>query len=242
MYTFIRDTAYDSMEITNHFIEEELKRIFDASKGTPFNELLDRGYVFPCANLHKKDGLLFVGINPSYDNRNDYRHYGYKDTGEKKIPHFEHFRKAAHETGFADNWSCIDLFYFRETKQNEINELFKKEKGIDFLCEQLKLTQKIIETIRPQMIVVSNRMARWFWGVEAKEESNVWMGYKFKELSSNCYSIEGIRDDSILKTTQTNLTSTKIIFSRSFLYMKKEVRSELISTIKGVAKTSSMAI
>lgn len=128
MYNFIRYIHSNSMEIKNHIIEEELKRIFDAYKGAPFNELLDRGYVFPCANLHKKNGLLFVGINPSYDNRHDYTHYDYKDTGAKKIPHFEHFRKAAHETGFANNWSCIDLFYFRETKQNEINDLLKKKK------------------------------------------------------------------------------------------------------------------
>lgn len=82
------------------------------------------------------------------------------------------------------------------------------------------------------MIVVSNRMARWFWGVEAKEESDVWMGYKFKPTDNGHYDIIGIRDNSISNLPQTSLVNTKIIFSRSFLYMKRDNRTKLIETIK----------
>lgn len=219
-------------ELTNDYIETELKKIFSSAQGGSFDELLNRGFVFPSADLHHKDGLLFVGINPSYDKTETktYTNYNFKKT-HKKRSHFEHFRKAAEEAGFSDNWSCIDIFYFRETKQKEVNSLLMTKQGLSFLYEQLMLTKKILEAITPKIIVVSNRAARVFFGIDAYEGEKIWMGYNFG-AEKKYYAANGTYCHSVSTSKGICKNEIPVIFSRSFLYMKKDIRAELIETIK----------
>ena len=82
----------------------------------------------------------------------------------------------------------LDILNFRETDQNTVLEFCKDTKGLEFIAQNLRLNQLIIEqVIRPRLIVVKNRSSWGLWGKNATSDQNIWMGYQFElEESLDC--------------------------------------------------------
>ena len=139
------------------------------------SKYINRGYAFPHIG---KATTLFVGLNPA----------GREEKGQSFIyereqavnDHPNYYGKYDQLALKADiDWSYLDLFYFKETDSNIVDDFLKHPVAIQFLIEQLKVTQAIIEEISPKVIVVFNAKARKFFGLEQNRDKNegIWMGY-----------------------------------------------------------------
>ncbi len=146
-------------------IEQKLNQIF-SNTDKSINEIAKRGYVYALAEPRD---LLFVGLNPSYTNKATSENYSYKisDAVKNYPKHYKAFNDLATGGNYKNNWTYIDLFYFRETNQKTLNYLIKKD--INFILEQLKVTNEIIKKINPKIIFVANSNANYFFGVNKKK-------------------------------------------------------------------------
>jgi hypothetical protein len=201
-------------------LNSSLQTIFKNKKyfNSSFEKIVNRGFAFP---LYEKKDVLFVGINPSYKKGDESAclEYDIKIAVRDYPRYFRKFQDIADLSNIKDNWTYLDLFYFRETSQNTIYEIMKQEDGLSFLCEQLKLTMEVIEFIQPKIIVVCNKGAKQFFGIDKKLNSkrelvNIWMGYDFKS-SGESEIITGINHQSILGYKDTKLKGTSVVFSNS---------------------------
>ncbi len=117
-------------------------------------EIRKRG--FAIQNDIRQNALMFIGINPSYNNVPGYIYYD--NSHGKTHPYFKKFIDISIAVGI--NWTHLDLLFVRETSQNIIKTLGNTSNGHDFFDEQLKISKQIIETAKPQIIVVNNTHAR----------------------------------------------------------------------------------
>lgn len=131
-----------------------------------------------------KNSLLFVGMNPSFrkgsvitEKEKPIGFYPRKlDNKIKDIPYFEKMKNVAEycET----DWTHLDLFFIRETKQELIEKL--SYNSIDFLNAQLKISFKIIEQANPKLIIVANALASEFFGKKKESKhlnlDKIWNG------------------------------------------------------------------
>ena len=229
------------IDLKDEIIQERITKIFgeyDQDKFRILHELISRNAVWPNLESEKGKSLLFIGINPSYDGKPVIpRGYEIQEVVKVRKGHYGQFNKMAQDVELGDKWTCLDLFYYREGNQTVINKLIedKAGKGLDFICDQLRLTQEIIECLEPKIIIVSNASIRRFFGIDAKEKdgkiNEVWMGYVFDPIDTEkgIYKIIGIHSNSVSKDTlsKTRLKDTLVIFSRSFLYMPRTKRENL---------------
>lgn len=217
-------------------IKPDIEALFDQylerdSIDQPFKDLLLRRSEVPQTGQGKK--LLFVGINPS-DNglKSNPTPYCILDAVRDYPKYFAVFQNIAKTAGFTiDDWTYMDLFYHRKTNQRDIDELLnKKPDGIDFLCDQLKITQKALEWAKPELIVVCNARAADFLGVNiTKQGDNVWMGYKF-EFDETCglHRIRGLHPERINKElTHTQLENVPVCFTSTLKYMDRFSKDRL---------------
>jgi len=122
-------------------------------------DYIERGYAVQRAIKH--DSLLFVGINPSLENKNDTspKRFFYRAENDIKIhKYFNKFPKIASEANL--HWSHLDLLYLRETKQDNIKAVCEDAFSLPFIRKQLELSKEIIEQCKPKIIVVCNTHAR----------------------------------------------------------------------------------
>ncbi len=120
---------------------------------------IERGYAVQRAIKH--GSLLFVGINPSLENKNDTSHkrFFYRAEDDIKVhKYFNKFPKIAGETNL--HWSHLDLLYLRETKQDNIKAVCEDTSSFPFIKKQLEISKEIIESCKPKIIVVCNAYAR----------------------------------------------------------------------------------
>lgn len=115
-----------------------------------------------------ESGLLFIGINPSLTrNKEELKKligtkpdFGTEENKEHK--YFKKFIEIAKATQLP--WGHLDIFYLRETSQNSVKDLLKRENSIDFLNQQWVLTKSILDTLlqgsEKRIVVVSNAFAR----------------------------------------------------------------------------------
>lgn len=158
------------------------------------------------------NSLLFIGMNPSnLDNKiqdSDFYNLSQDNNVYKKF--FSKFEDISEYVKL--KWSHLDLLFFRNTNQNDIDCILHKDtkNGLDFISKQLDVSKKILENIRPKIIVVSNAKARFFLGLEKSKnkkgaEIHVWMGYDFKF------------DDTIgtyrITNKNSNLQNTPVFFT-----------------------------
>jgi len=145
----------------------------------------------------KSGAILFVGLNPSFSGKGDF-YLKESDIGEKSIqevfrwaqisdekilaatkaeylfrseyPYYSEFQRIAGELN--SQWEHIDLFFYRETSQNELRQkLFQKVPDfkedsllIDnnfrpFFMDQLNLSIELMTELEPKLIVVVNALA-----------------------------------------------------------------------------------
>ena len=115
-----------------------------------------------------ESGLLFIGINPSLTrNKEELKkligtkpNFGTEENKEHK--YFKKFIEISEATQLP--WGHLDIFYLRETSQNSVKDLLKRENGRDFLNQQWVLTKSILDTLlqgsEKRIVVVSNAFAR----------------------------------------------------------------------------------
>lgn len=164
-----------------------------------------------------KDSILFIGINPSFTNRDKPGKYFINLDQEGKRtedgkPYVAYFNKFVDITfrlnknqnsGEDIKWSHMDLLFHRETKQSLIDKLKKEENGIEFISEQLKISKKIILKSKPKIIVVSNAKARNF--LKGKEDKKLAQLFDFK--FDEKLGTEIIKDNPNLDNTPVFFTS-----------------------------------
>jgi hypothetical protein len=162
-------------------IEVALQEIWET---TAYSKFCEKKFMFPLIEQNKD--LLFIGINPSYDERHKDSTYYPVDKTLLTIPYFiamNNFAKAItnSEETTELNWTHIDLLFFRETEQNKIHDILKTETGRQFVYNQLMVADKLIRYAKPKVIMVCNALARVFMGKEKDKEKNtgIWMDYEF---------------------------------------------------------------
>lgn len=137
-----------------------------------------------------ENSLLFVGINPSFDDKKDpiVGDDGYSPTykleGAEKHPYFS---KAVRIAGINHlPFGHHDLFPLRERNQKVIEGLFVDEgsrlKPIDehlcFIEETLRWSEQTILASRPQMIVVINAFASRLFFDYCFQDDHFLLGFK----------------------------------------------------------------
>lgn len=133
----------------------------------------------------KKNAILFIGINPAFSKKGkaeiketEIEFYPIISDEIKDITYFEKFKDIA---SYCDNaeWTHLDLFFLRETNQEEIEELSLK--NVDFLQAQLDISFEIINDATPKIIVVSNSLASEFFGKKKQKHlpyfDKIWQGH-----------------------------------------------------------------
>ncbi|RZJ63759.1 MAG: hypothetical protein EOO47_28015 [Flavobacterium sp.] len=224
--------------MNKEIIESELNAIWDrygnAFQRKDISDIINRKYVY---SLPEKTDILITGINPSFQEKNRFapNHYSFRDakhtyftTLRKIIPEHIHLKENA--------ISYHDIFYFRNTEQAILKQFYADPLGLEFLAEQLNLTQKIIEWAAPSTILVMNKGSWAFWG---KEKNCTWMGYDFKGEPDNyqfgeLLNIVGLREDSdrvSQSLNETNLIGTKVYFSRHLNRLNNEILSKFKNEI-----------
>ena len=158
--------------------ETEIKEIWDNENFRNF-EVIKRG--FGIQDIILKKSIMFIGINPSFDERKDkpsQEFYNISQTGESH-PYFNKFKIIAGNQNH--HWTHFDLLFFRETNQRYVNELLKKTNGVEFIYRQLEVSKKVLIEAKPKVLIISNTMARHFTGFEKNQEQTqgVWMGFDF---------------------------------------------------------------
>ena len=216
---------------------EKIENIFNyKSNNNETTKIINRGF---CYSEFNKKKLLFIGINPSYlPNAKLESHYYCVEAalnGYKK--YYGKFQELARGTKYESDWTYIDLFFFRETEQNKINNIIDND--IDFIISQLRLSNEIINDINPEIIVVCNSGSANFFGINKTINKNIWLGYDF--IFDEDYGIEiitGINHQSIIEKNNIpkNIIGTPILFSSTLTYLDMHNKKRLHWTIERVGK------
>lgn len=186
------------------------KKIFKSQGNSSFAELLQRGLLFQYDKEIKHPNLLFVGINPSFDKKIPFIEDSYSKENAKTISYFKAFHRVEEQLknqySQEVTWTHLDLCVFRETKQSTImDELIKKDGAADFIYQQLLVSDKLLKQIQPEIIIVSNTLARKFLGFDADNGNDVWLGYEFE--FDDQIGTQRIVSPSVLKNTPVFFTS-----------------------------------
>jgi len=179
--------------MNSNSIHTSYQSIWDKYASSTFKPLLDRGFVFQFDEDETDCDLLFIGINPAYNEKDGSWKGSYPRSNELD----EHTRSYFKPFVFISNelkdkyewkgkWTHLDVFAFRETEQKIIEtNLLKKDESVAFLYDQLMLARERIIHIKPKVILVSNALVRMFSGKQRFEnpkgtEHAVWMGFRFE--------------------------------------------------------------
>lgn len=161
----------------NH--EREMRAIFNNPNYSKIPHLSEG---FMSVEDVETEALLFVGLNPAIPKKlkfnSNFYPLGQKDNKYREF--FGKFEEIAQEV--AMTWSHLDLLMLKESQQSVVKDLLydPKLKAAPFFFDQLKVSKKILEASKPQIIVVTSTLGRLFTGKMQAENENVWMGYTFK--------------------------------------------------------------
>ncbi|MCA0238728.1 MAG: hypothetical protein LCH81_20310 [Bacteroidetes bacterium] len=172
--------------------------------------------------------ILFIGHNPSF-------RIGDQPGGECLYcpiindSYFSHYFKFAESIQQQDNWNYLDLFYYRHTEQ----AFTGSDSGwVSFLCRQLIVTQDIIESLQPKIIVICNTAAAKYTGLHASPDRShgVWMGYKFEwDDNLGADRIKGVESSlgRVPELKTTKLMNVPVLFSGFNQYKSVHDRKRL---------------
>lgn len=138
-------------------VEKEFgKEIEEIWKDVKYDLLVPKKRGFAVPNDLEENSLMFIGINPSYDNIPGNIFYNNSHINTHK--YFKKFIDISLEVKI--NWTHLDLLFLRETYQKVVKSLANDNLGHTFFDKQLKISKKIIERSKPKIIVVNNTYAR----------------------------------------------------------------------------------
>ncbi len=142
--------------------------------GHPDYDSLPRSFAYP-KELPTKS-ILFLGLQPPGSKKKTHSIKIYTQDGDEN-PYFKQFEEIAEYCNTP--WAHLNLFFFRNTKYVDIDELLKKEAGVHFMRDQLKITDQFIRQISPEIIVISNTDACTFLGFNKTVQKDAWLDYDF---------------------------------------------------------------
>lgn len=187
--------------------------------------------------------LLFIGANPSLQEceSGNRGHFNLKAAIQDYGVYFKSYEDLANSIEMHNEFCYLDFLNLRESKQAIIeNYMRKSQTWVEFITEQLQLTQQIIEHLGPKLIVVCNAGFGKFLGIDKiqnmSKTDNVWMGYDFHfDSVFGVNVISGIHQDSIMDgVKRTNLIGTPVIFSGFLKYLSAATKKTLEWQIKNV--------
>lgn len=212
----------------------------------------DRRYRY--ANPIKAD-LLITGINPSFRPQNadeklpdEYRHGPARaNFFLTKYDNYWGPLSKLIDDELKERFDYLDIFHFWEKNQNKLGKeiLSRGESGIQFIADELNLTQHIIEDIiQPRLILVKNKESWAYWG-KLKDEGLIWMGYEFEKIKDyipgeiELYRITGLinsekRIAQEFNSENTHLKGCFVLFTKHInQYTSKEKRptAEMLKNI-----------
>lgn len=218
--------------------KNKLVQIFEyQANSTSTKEIIERGF---CFSEFQKKKLLFIGMNPSYVKGSIVGSHSYSvaDALIGYNRHYGKFQDLVNETKYENDWTYIDLFYFRETEQFKIGEVIKED--VEFIIKQLQITDEIINEINPEIIVVCNSGASNFFGInKVDNKHNIWLGYDFKfDENLGIERIIGINKNSILdsKNISENIFGKPFLFSSTLTYLDNFNKKRMKWIIKKVGE------
>ena len=235
-------------------LNAKISQIFEEAKlnikDPNLKSIIDRNFVSSIIDM--KADVLICGINPSFRaNETNLNFYSFDFNHlENDTKYFKKFHDLVkvYKNKFA--FTYTDMFYQRHTEQKEILSFYSEKEGIEFLCKQLIVTQEMIEQLKPKLILVFNKQAANFWGLNYQDRENilenVWLGYEFENTEiENLYRITGLleskeRLNSGLK--DTNLIGTLVYFSRFISYrtdkkVMDKIKSDIPSLINKITSS-----
>ena len=166
--------------------------------------ILLRGFV-TCNNDSKdieNNPLLLTGVNPSFTGV--YKPGEYIDSFTFKDATSKFWDKKKEQFGdkLCPKMAYLDLFPIRESDQNMFEQVFRNpnvkpenDKLTKLRADLLRVTQKVIEEMKPLLIVHANKDSLYYWGIkkntpagdDANDYEHPWMGYKVKRVTLETY-------------------------------------------------------
>lgn len=150
------------MIATDYYIIGNLRKDYEESYsklGHRWKDYAQRKY--DIIDKVQKDGLLLVGINPSFDETfegpcecevRDSENGGYQH------PYFTKPKKLNKEIGIS-RFSHVDMFSLRSRHQHVVQDIVNDPDSQGFVEEQLRLFRMIVDGASPRAIVVINALA-----------------------------------------------------------------------------------
>lgn len=224
--------------MSNLNIEEKLNEIWTRDYIESFpTEITDRKFCY-AINEDQRD-ILITGINPSFRNNekngivkfhfdaiaNDAKHDTYWSSLKRIV--------CSDDLNYLYRTAYLDILYYREKEQDFLKKvIFKNPNGVQFIVDQLNLSQNVIEkVIQPKIIIVKNKESAAFWG-RYSNDGIIWMGYDLELVASTRFGevnkIIGLVDSDeriAPEIEKSNLEGSIILFTHHInQYTSKEKR------------------
>lgn len=246
----------ESVSTANNSMKQALEKLwqkYDAEfscQAPVLAEILNRGMVW-AENDYPRTEILVTGSNPSFRIGCSRESFGFRYQKVQHDYYFSDIRKKLLGDNLNNKAGYLDLFAVRETAQRRMSEFIKHPVGLSFVAEHLAITQKEIERLHPQLIIVKNKGSWMFWGLDARQIAdkwtNVWMGYTFEQIPGyedvagrpwKVRQITGLLDtpERVGKEIrETCLLGTVVLFTCHLQYLKKENRPtiEMVTRLFG---------
>ena len=154
--------ARNNIMATDYYIVGNLRKEYEESYsklGHRWKDYAQRKY--DIIDKVQKDGLLLVGINPSFDENFEGPCEGNvrdSESGGYLHPYFTKPKKLNEEIGIS-RFSHVDMFSLRSRPQHVVQDIVNDPDSQEFVEEQLKLFCMIVDGASPRAIVVVNALA-----------------------------------------------------------------------------------
>lgn len=191
--------------------------------------------------LEQYKSILFVGLNPCYTDEKQPEGYAMNFNAlQEEFPRFfEPYNDLANLCQRGDDWLYTDLFYYRETEQNKLWPVLNTPEGRDFITRQLQFTMRLLDYLRPDIIVVCHPDAHRFFRVPEKPHTEgPSMGYTVAfSPAFGVHQITGLHENTVQKEAKgTSLIGTPVLFTEDLHGMNPFAQQRLAWQIKQILK------
>lgn len=233
------------MGALDHQLHRELEQLFNIfldAEG-PVGEWASHGYSLTDP---ERKSILFVGLNPSYRDKPQQTSYGCEGySPQDQYPQFfAPFQQLANDCQRGDDWAYTDVFYQRELELNKLPEAIETPEGREFITRQLRFTMRLLEYLKPDLMVVCHPEAHRFFGKSdlSRPHAEPWMGYEFEfNTAFGVDVITGISSDSIERGAKTTgLVGTPVLFASTLTYMDRASKRRLAWQMEQILKFYSL--
>lgn len=183
--------------------------------------------------------VTYLSLNPSLPPNSLAKKGNYPDnpypliSWEKESADYKFFKKFYELGNEIKPWTVLDLLYERDSKQDNLEIKYNlktiDEKDKEFLLEQINLTFKILKSINPLVVVVSNAFANKLIHENIRELK---LKQELPSIENNyVYKINGI----------PFITNESKFLGSRYLEKKSERLESLISEIKRILEITKFA-